>query len=367
MLFIANLRYYSNSSLRVLRNTERPPDDRADKTGTNAVVGSYSPNWQCHLTPNVTTNYKRVDITDRDRLNKTFKLSCDGCFPTGFRYLNLPVGVCDVHVTGDQKEEDLVLLVIIMSFPGDFIGRQNVRHSWVGATRANTAPNIRYIFLLGLANSTEEQRKVDAEQAVYNDILQKNIPEGYLLMAVKTVMGLQWAQVRCSRARYIMKADADSFINVPALMSTISSVGPEVGLFGHCDVGIPVRDPLDKHYMSWENNPAPFNPPYCWGPGFVLSRAAAADIVRVAPDMKPVRLEDVYIGQCMREVRYRGNFQHRIVHMAGFLGFMYTDTPMKPCEVLVKRVGWHIATPTFLSYAWNTCFKQKCYQTLGEA
>ena len=363
ILFLENFRCYNNTH-SVRHNAKGPHhDDKADRTRNDRDLNSYSPNPQCRLTPNITTKYDHVDITDAGRLNKTLKLSCDDCFPTGFEYLNQPVGVCDV--IGGQREDNLVVLVMIMSLPADFIGRQNVRDSWVGAMRDNTAPNIRYIFLLGLANSTEEQKNVDSEQAIHNDILQKNIPEGYLLMAVKTITGLQWAQAMCSRARYIMKADADSFINVPALMSTISSVGPEVGMFGNCVIDVPIRDPKHTHHMSWENNPAPSNPPYCWGSGYVLSMAAAADVVRVAPDMKPVRMEDVYIGLCLREVRYRGNFQHRIIRMPGFYGFTDSKRPFKPCKLLVERAVWHKATPTFLKYAWDSCFKQECNLTWG--
>ena len=211
--------------------------------GKDGYMERYSPTWRCHLKPSVVNKtFQNTDITDKDNLNKTQKLSCNGCFPSGFKYLNQPIGVCDVF-TG-QKVDDLVVVILILSAPKDFVGREQIRHSWAGATRANTAPNVRYLFLLGRASSSQEQRRIDSEQALYNDILQKNIPEGYLLMGVKTVMGLEWTTTKCSRARYILKTDIDSFINVAALMSAIASVGPEVGLFGYCDYdGIPIRDP----------------------------------------------------------------------------------------------------------------------------
>ena len=322
----------------------------------------YSPTWRCHLKPSVANKtFQNTDITDKDNLNKTQKLSCNGCFPKGFMYLNQPIGVCDVFA--GQRVDDLVVVVLILSAPGDSEGREHIRHSWAGATRTNTAPNIRYLFLLGRANSSREQRRIDSEQAAHNDILQKNIPEGYLLMAVKTVMGLEWTKTMCSRARYILKTDIDSFINVAALMSAIASVDPNVGLFGYCVYdGIPIRDPQDKHHMTWEDNPAAYNPPYCFGAGYVLSMAAATEVVRVAPDMKPVRMEDVYIGLCLREVRYRGNFQHRIHHMPEFLDMMPGNTTCcKNFGGMHEKAVWHVASPAFMRNAWNTFFKHECY------
>ena len=324
-------------------------------------IESHFPNWQCHHKPSGTNKtFKNTDITDKDRIDQTEKPSCDGCFPGGFKYLHQPIGICDV-IAG-QKMDDLVVVVLILSAPKDFIGREQIRHSWAGATHANTAPNVRYLFLLGSANSSQEQSRIDSEQAAHNDILQKDIPEGFLLMAVKTVMGLEWTATMCSRTRYILKTDIDSFVDVAALMSAIASVGPEVGLFGYCVYdGIPIRDPQHKHHMSWENNPAEYNPPYCFGAGYMLSMAAAVEVVRVAPDMKPVRMEDVYIGLCLREVRYRGNFKHRIHNMPGFLNMMTVKRTFNACEELHRKVVWHVASPAFFKNAWNTCYKHECY------
>ena len=112
--------------------------------------------------------------------------------------------------------------------------------------------------------------------------------------------------------------------------------------------------------MTWEDNPAGYNPPYCFGAGYMLSMAAAADVVRVAPDMKPVRMEDVYIGLCLREVRYRGNFQHRIHHMPEFLNMMTVNkTCCKAYGGLHTKVVWHVASPAFMANAWNA-FKHEC-------
>ena len=315
----------------------------------------------CRYETNMTSIYfnKSDDITDKDRSSKTRSQMCHGCFPRGFQTINEPIELC--RLWPGQEQESIDVLFLILVSPGDEPGRANIRQSWVSVTQANRAARFRHLFVIGSAKNLQTQRRIDAEQAHYGDILQKDMPEGYRNITVKMVSGMEWATVHCSNAHYIMKVDIDTFVNVVGLISVISSIGPEVGLFGKCKyVHGPTRMKGHQLDISYEMHPEPACAPYCFGGGYVLTMEAAKGLVRIAPDMPPLGVEDVFVGMCLRELRLQGNNQHRIHDVPGYMLSPFEDMCKQPCHRMHKAAVWHKTRSQTMSCIWKKCYWKVC-------
>ena len=338
-------------------------NDRRQANRTDIYVKTYAINGSkiCRYETDVTYMYfnKTDDITDKDRSSKTMSQMCHGCFPCGFKTIHEPIALC--RLWPGQEQEIIDVLFLILVNPEDEHGRINIRQSWVSVTQANRAARFRHLFVIGSTRNAQRQRRIDAEQAHYGDILQKDMPEGYRNITVKMVSGMQWATVHCSNARYIMKVDIDTFVNIAGLMSVISSIGAEVGLFGKCEyVHGPIR--MNGHHrdISHEMHPETACAPYCFGGGYVLTMEAAKGLVWIAPDMPPLGVEDVFVGMCLRELRLQGNNKHRIHDVSGYMLNAFEDMCMQPCHRLHTAAVWHHTGSQTMLCIWKRCYRQVC-------
>ena len=307
-------------------------------------------------------HFEMYDITDMDSVPQNFSLACPSCFPGGFPIMHEPIGLC--RVWPGQEMDIIDVLFLILSSPADEQSRTDIRHSWISITEANHAPRFRHMFVLGMVEDLDIQRRIDAEQTHNGDILQKDMPEGYRNITVKVVEGLRWATLQCPRAHYIMKVDTDSFVNIAGLMSVISSMGPEGSLFGACTYTYtPFRDPEHSWYIPFQLYPPSVFAPYCLGAGYVLTSEAAKIVVQIARDMPPIGLEDVFVGLCLREFRLQGNSEHHIYYVRTFAKYTTKRICDHRCHDLHRAVVWHKAESWFMDCAWNSCYRHVCERT----
>ena len=303
-------------------------------------------------------HFETYDITDNDQVPQNMSLTCPLCLPNGFQTIHEPTGLS--WVWPGQEADIIDVLFMILSSPADEQARTDIRHSWISITEANRAPRLRHMFVLGLVEDLYIQRRIDAEQIHYGDILQKDMPEGYRNITVKVVEGLRWATLHCPRAHYIMKVDTDSFVNIASLMSVISSMGPDDSWFGLCRYDKkPERNRAYRLYIPFHLYPPPIFAPFCYGGGYVLTMVAVKGILQVAPNMLLIS-EDVFIGLCLRELRLQKDFQHRIRDVSGFMKISPTDICADGCDNLLSAVVWHKTSSHAMECAWKRCFKQVC-------
>ncbi|NWI21742.1 B3GT4 galactosyltransferase, partial [Crypturellus soui] len=63
------------------------------------------------------------------------------------------------------------------------------------------------------------------EAAAHGDLLQGPFADTYRNLTRKTLLLLAWAAARCPGARYVLKADDDVYVNVPALLAHVAALG----------------------------------------------------------------------------------------------------------------------------------------------
>ncbi|NXI87185.1 B3G5B glucosaminyltransferase, partial [Rhipidura dahli] len=96
------------------------------------------------------------------------------------------------------------------------------------------------------------QRELLAEWRQHRDILQGDFGDSYGNLTRKTLLLLRWARACCGGSPFLLKADDDSFVHVPAVATYLASWGasPARLYLGRVHWGVvPNRDPRSPHHV----------------------------------------------------------------------------------------------------------------------
>ena len=225
--------------------------------------------------------------------------NCSGCFKTNHSFVLNSPSVCNSKGSGPSLD----LVIFILSSAANQNARDGIRNSWARASKNNSSPILRYVFLLALSNTSGSLEKVRAERDKFEDIALLDYQDSYDLLTTKTVMGFVWVETFCANARFVMKTDDDVYVNVTNVVRLMVTNGTEHTVYGKCFTAAgPERRPDHKWFMSKALYPYPVFPPYCTGVGYVMNMALSKGIARVAPDIPFFPLEDVYVGMCLKKI-----------------------------------------------------------------
>ncbi|XP_076462215.1 beta-1,3-galactosyltransferase 9-like [Babylonia areolata] len=137
-----------------------------------------------------------------------------------------------------------------------------------------------------------------SEAAAFNDIVVGDFLDSYGNLSLKMAMVLQWADLHCARAKYLLKVDEDTFVNVPLLLDVLSLVSQNNSHFvlGHLKAS---RRPSVARKGRWEVStdayPLPYWPQYVYGQSYVMSGDAIRSLRHVSQYMPLITNEDAYI------------------------------------------------------------------------
>lgn len=207
------------------------------------------------------------------------------------------------------------LLVLVASATGHAARRAAVRHSW-GSVRVTGGHSLRTVFTLGLPEDVAQQAALEREAAEHGDLLQARFTDTYANLTLKTLAMLGWATTHCPTARFLLKADDDVILNLPALARYLERLaGPPTAYLGQVYSQVaPIRDPHSRHYVPTSLYPEPTFPPYCSGTAYVLSAPAAAAVLGAARQLPLLPIEDVFVALC---AHHAGIAPHHLKYMAG--------------------------------------------------
>ncbi|XP_006023535.1 beta-1,3-galactosyltransferase 2-like [Alligator sinensis] len=202
------------------------------------------------------------------------------------------------------KGEAPFLVMLVVSEPRDVTRRHAIRCTW-GNESAVPGVSIRRLFLLGKPSpwSAPLRQALAQESMAHGDLLQQDFLDTYNNLTLKTLMGLEWVARYCPSAHYVFKADSDVFINVGYLVHRV--LRPQCPPRPNFATGYiyrntgPIRWQNSKWYVPPELYPNTTYPPYCGGPGYVLSGDLAVKVFAVAQTLQTVNMEDVFVGLCL--------------------------------------------------------------------
>lgn len=197
---------------------------------------------------------------------------------------------------------DVDLVVVVCSGLGNFKAREHVRKSW-GLYSKQEIYKTRLVFLVGMGDKANLEQVLQ-ENRVHGDIIVGNFIDTYRNLTLKSISVLKWMSSFCGNAKYGLKADDDVFVNIPNLISAMSSKWQTMEKFiiGSKQIGAkPIQDKNSKWYTPKEDFGEREYPPYVSGTAYAFTIPAAKALYRVTGRVKAFWLEDIYItGLCAR-------------------------------------------------------------------
>lgn len=197
-----------------------------------------------------------------------------------------------------RGDDDVFLVILVHSAPGNEVERVAIRQTWGYAT-ATYGVEVKTAFLLADPGNARVQRQLEGENKRYHDIVQGNFIDSYKNLTYKLIMGMKWASTYCSRAKYILKADDDVFVDVFAIITLLRSTYRDHNSLILCNLwkGMEVvRDKKSKWYLSEAEFPESVFKPYCSGWALVLSMNVARAFSLVSVNVTYLSIDDVMIG-----------------------------------------------------------------------
>ncbi|XP_035377038.1 beta-1,3-galactosyltransferase 2-like [Electrophorus electricus] len=236
------------------------------------------------------------------------------------------------HFILDQLEKcgqhNPFLVLIVPVAPHHMEARAAIRKTWGNDSLVQKGV-VLVLFLLGLPSGKHSealQAHVHQENMHHRDLLQSNFIDSYRNLTIKTMVMLEWLTEHCPHAHYAVKVDADILLNIKGLMKMLRS--PYV-LQNNYITGqvwynnIVIRDPANKFYIPFSVYPHFVYPPYPLGMCYIMSMDLPKKILQVSKEIKPIFIEDAYIGLCLERL-----------HIAPV-------NPPNPAQFVVSPPSWY--------------------------
>ncbi|XP_074069759.1 beta-1,3-galactosyltransferase 5-like [Macrotis lagotis] len=256
----------------------------------------------------------------------------------------------------DCKNNPPFLIILVTSSHSQIKERMAIRDTW-GRERSVKDKRIITYFLLGITNSKNDA-VVEQESQNYRDIIQKDFLDGYFNLTLKTMMGIEWVHYFCPQSDFVMKTDSDMFINVYYLTDLLIKKNRTSRFFtGFLKMNeFPIRNIFNKWYINKYEYPGEKYPPFCSGTGYVFSSDIASKVYNVAEKVPFIKLEDVFMGLCLAELKID------LEELHSEQTFFPNGLKFSTCR-FKKIVTCHFVKPTKLRIYWKALEKsldEKC-------
>ncbi|XP_006076994.1 beta-1,3-galactosyltransferase 5 isoform X1 [Bubalus bubalis] len=206
----------------------------------------------------------------------------------------------------DCEQDPPFLILLVASSHEQWFVRLVIRSTW-GREKIIKGKRIKTLFLLGTSPSKHISREVAKESQKFRDIIQKNFTDDYFNLTLKTMMGMQWIYSFCPQTTFVMKTDSDMFVNIYYLTELLLKKNRTTRFFtGFLKLNeYPIRKRFNKWFVSKYEYPWDKYPPFCSGTGYVFSSDVAGEVYHVANSVPFIKLEDVFVGLCLKRLKIR--------------------------------------------------------------
>ncbi|XP_052090578.1 beta-1,3-galactosyltransferase brn-like isoform X1 [Mytilus californianus] len=215
------------------------------------------------------------------------------------------------NVCKDCSCDSLQMLFVVKSYVLNFGQREAIRRTWGGKTQLRS----KTVFIIGYLDDIKYF--VDLESAKHKDIVQLNVYDQYQNVVYKTIYALLWLSKMNITSTFIHFVDDDRFVNpvniYDVAMNNIRST--ELVMMGYMIIrSKTVRNKSWKTYVSPEDYPFDFYPPYIIG-GTILTNTKTVRMLAIAVAyIKVIPIEDAYIGIVANSINI--NMKHNAAFLA---------------------------------------------------
>ncbi|XP_052088171.1 beta-1,3-galactosyltransferase brn-like [Mytilus californianus] len=206
----------------------------------------------------------------------------------------------------------LQMILIVKSYVLNFGQREAIRRTWGGTTKLRS----KILFIVGYLDGIDTL--VEHESTHNRDIIQLNMPDQYEYEVYKMIYSILWLFRVNLKAEFVFFVNDDRLVNPKNIYSVATNniystdslmLGYRLSFSKAC------RDNSSKRYISTEDYPFVFFPPYIIG-GTILTNIKTIKILAIAAAfIKVIPLEDAYIGIVAKAANIK------LKHHSGFLPF----------------------------------------------
>lgn len=208
----------------------------------------------------------------------------------------------NIHLPEPRCEEKLVILILISSSVPHFQQRNAIRKSWCKTNKDKYA--WKCIFLVGQpeesGNFIELIQKLQKEKENNRDILHGSYLDTYRNLTYKVMHGFSWATAHCP-AKFLLKTDDDCFVNTRLIYDLALHHQDVNNLYiGTVSNDMEKRKVIRNVANRWHVVQSDYNeeyyPSYASGAGYLMSWDTVEKFVSISPYIKPIPVEDAYVG-----------------------------------------------------------------------
>jgi len=234
---------------------------------------------------------------------------------------NLTYGFDDVlhepYADTKAKVEALYMVILISSSPHNEEHRElrnTIRQSWGNCSEV-TKYHSEYssvvkskvkcilLFYMGLSENDKMNELNSLELNEHKDIIIGNFIDSYSNMTRKILFAFNYVSIHYN-SKYILKADDDVYINVPKLIYNINTKYKAIhNLYGgNIHYASVVRDARHRHYLTREEFPDDWYPPYNKGSQLIISSHLLKPLLLMSTRIQRFGIDDAYIGLIMNHI-----------------------------------------------------------------
>ncbi|XP_017068609.2 beta-1,3-galactosyltransferase 5 isoform X2 [Drosophila eugracilis] len=184
------------------------------------------------------------------------------------------------------------LLVLITSAPRNEAARMSIRQTWMhyGSRR-----DVGIAFVLGQSTNRVANKAIDLEDFMYRDMIRGHFIDSYNNLTLKTISLLEWADLHCPKANYVLKTDDDMFINVPKLITFINTLKANRTIYGRrAEHWKPIRNKWSKYHIPVSQYGRATFPYFTTGPAYLLTGDIVHALYIRSLNTPFIKLEDVF-------------------------------------------------------------------------
>lgn len=221
---------------------------------------------------NVSSNVKPLNMFDETFIYK----------------INPADSMCD-----NSNCDSLQIILIVKSYVFNFGQREAIRRTWGSTTKLRS----KTVFIVGYVDGIDNL--VQHESTHNKDIIQLNMPDQYENDVYKTIYSILWLTRVNLKTEFVVFVDDDRLVNPMNMyyVATNNIYSTDSLMLGYrLSFSKASRDNSSKRYISPEDYPFVFFPPYLIG-GNILTNIKTIKILAIAVAfIKVIPVDDAYIG-----------------------------------------------------------------------
>ncbi|KAI6212730.1 Hexosyltransferase [Aphelenchoides besseyi] len=155
----------------------------------------------------------------------------------------------------------------------------------------------RVLFIVGRREDSALNKLLDEEQRQFGDVIRYSAEDKYELLHVKVHAAFSWQQKFCPQARYLLKTDDDTVVDLSRMNYFVQSEFnallknyPKSFICNRWGGKRPLRDPSICQQKEYNGT---IFPTFCQGCSYLASTAAIGTLLNHTSNLNIIHLEDV--------------------------------------------------------------------------